>query len=374
MITNAESSQGLSGTKSVDINVYDNETTCVFKNERYSVRDNGAVMRHARKGKRLRKYDNQWTFGNPISNTGYLGIASARLHRIVATAFHGEPPSEDHVLVDHKDTNRRNNRPENLKWVTRLENAVGNPITIRRIELACGCSIEEFIADPAKYRHKLRGSNDEWMCTVSPEEARLSYERMLNWAKSYHKPSGGSLGNWIFEPKNMVGGSEWGNQLRESMLRDNPPARNYSQNRDKEVQPEPLSIVQAITPNAVQKKWKTPSEFPLCPNDPSDKPIVTYASNLKVGSIFSSNHHTTSIILDFAVSNGEDAILVMCKSNSEDAIKPWNLAQITYEKGYFVHTSLGNFFKEESAVKYFTLAQGLEWTRSAGGGSAILNS
>ena len=49
----------------VSINDFKRKTECVNKDERYSVRDNGVVLRHARKGKRLRKYDNQWTFGKP---------------------------------------------------------------------------------------------------------------------------------------------------------------------------------------------------------------------------------------------------------------------------------------------------------------------
>ncbi len=35
--------------------------------------------------------------------------------------------------------------------------------------------------------------------------------------------------------------------------------------------------------------------------------------------------------------------------------------QITYENSFFVHTSLGSFFKSDGAEKEFTLAQGLEW-------------
>ena len=37
----------------VDINEYTRETTCEYKGEVYSVRDNGAVMRHAREGKKF---------------------------------------------------------------------------------------------------------------------------------------------------------------------------------------------------------------------------------------------------------------------------------------------------------------------------------
>ena len=117
---------------------------CHYKNEHYSVRDDGAVLRHAPNNKPTRSKDNKWTLGKLNNKTGYLEIASVRIHRIVATAFHGEPPTKEHV-VDHIDTNKQNNRPGNLRWVTRLENVLLNPITARRIELVCG-SVEAFLA------------------------------------------------------------------------------------------------------------------------------------------------------------------------------------------------------------------------------------
>jgi hypothetical protein len=86
------------------------EIICIYKGERYSVRNNGAVLRFPLEGKRSRPTDNSWTFGKLNTKTGYLEIASVRIHRIVATAFHGEPPTKEHV-VDHIDTNKQNNRP-----------------------------------------------------------------------------------------------------------------------------------------------------------------------------------------------------------------------------------------------------------------------
>ena len=154
----------------ISVNDYQREVDCTYDDERYSVRDNGAVMRHPRAGKRPRPTDNQWTFGKPNSQNGYMYISQVRIHRIVATAFHGEPPTPEHV-VDHIDTNRRNNRPENLRWLTRLENALLNPITVSRIEFICG-SIETFLADPSILRHGSLDRNFEWMRTVSPEEAQ----------------------------------------------------------------------------------------------------------------------------------------------------------------------------------------------------------
>ncbi len=180
---------------------FSQELECTYSGELYSVRDNGAILKHPQVGKRPRPTDNQWTFGKLSITTGYLEIASFRVHRIVATAFHGEPTTKEHV-VDHIDTNKQNNRPENLRWLTRLENVLNNPITVKRIELACGCSVEEFLSDPSKFRNKFKkDSNYEWMSTVSKEEAKLSYERMLTWAKSDKKPTDrGSLGKWIYSP------------------------------------------------------------------------------------------------------------------------------------------------------------------------------
>lgn len=48
------------------------------------------------------------------------GIRSTKkVHRLVATAFLGE---EKDLSVNHIDSNRSNNRIENLEWVTHLEN------------------------------------------------------------------------------------------------------------------------------------------------------------------------------------------------------------------------------------------------------------
>ena len=50
---------------------YSEVKECTYKGDVYSVRDNGAVMRHSREGKRVRKDDNNWTFGKVDTKTGY---------------------------------------------------------------------------------------------------------------------------------------------------------------------------------------------------------------------------------------------------------------------------------------------------------------
>ncbi len=51
----------------------------------------------------------------------------------------------------------------------------------------------------------------------------------------------------------------------------------------------------------------------------------------------------------------------MSKNSDNKAIKPWSLAQITYESEYYIHKNLGSFFEKEGAKKQFAIAQGLEW-------------
>jgi len=326
---------------SVDVRDFKQEKECVYKDERYSVRDNGAVLRHCCEGKRPRLTDNQWTFGKPNTKTGYLEIATVRVHRIVATAFHGEPPTKEHV-VDHIDTNKRNNRPENLRWVTRLENILLNPITAKRIALVCG-SVEAFLANPSKFRDSFQEPNYAWMCTVSAEEAEISLKRMQIWAASDKHSSGGSLGEWIFN-------------------------RTIQNQQPVEKIPKIPDSIMAKTLNAIQRNWNTPSEFPCCPQEYTDEPIKTYFDNLTIGSVFCSNDIYSSLVLRRAIADDNEIIYVLSTStDGENAIKPWGLAKITFENGKFAHTNLGSFFSQEGAEKQFTLVQGLEWT----GGDSI---
>lgn len=318
------------------LETYSGIQECHYKNEHYSVRDNGAVLRHAPNSIRTRPTDNKWTFGKLNIKTGYLEIASVRIHRIVATAFHGEPPTKEHV-VDHIDTNKQNNRPDNLRWVTRLENILLNPITARRIELVCG-SVEAFLADPSKFRDKFQEPNYQWMCSVGKQEAEASRERLLTWAKSDKPLQGGSLGAWIYN-------------------------RSVPSQIDDYVEEE-LEFINSLNPNAVQKvrNWKTPSEFPCCPQENTHSPISDYIANLKVGDVFSRNQYTSSVIECFAISKDENKLWIMCKSGDEYPIKPYSLAEVTFQSDVFVHASLGTFFEKGGAEKQFTLVQGLEWT------------
>ena len=186
------------------IDDYSEIKQCFYKNECYSVRDNGAVFRHAKDKSRPRKYDEYWTFG--IKNKqGYMYIGEHRVHIIVATAFYGDNDSKKYV-VDHIDTNRCNNRVKNLRWFTRLENVFNNPVTLKKITYLCGGDIQKFLDNPSCLKN-ITGNNQDvlWMRTVSSDEAKAAYKKIMQLNNmpmqkiSDGKKRKSGIGEWIFK-------------------------------------------------------------------------------------------------------------------------------------------------------------------------------
>lgn len=325
------------------LEVFGREMRCEYKGRVYKVRDNGAICRLHKLGYPASKWDDIWTFGKPNDKTGYMEIAGERVHRIVAFAFHGNPPTNQHV-VDHIDTNRRNNRPENLRWLTRLENALNNPITRARIENICG-SIEVFLADPSVLRGLERlDPNFKWMRTVTPDEALISLERLTAWAKTPTESHGGSLGEWIYQ------------DYQPSTLLDTPmhhqPFNPY-QTPEIKVFESPIhdEETQSLTPNVIQINWKTPTEFPCCPQQFSGNPLEAYLVNMEEGKVFGINEYGDSIILKYGIYQSE--LWVMCRTNM--VIKNFAYAQITYKDGIFYHTNRGTYDLGDEPYKMFDM-------------------
>ena len=316
----------------VDINDFLQEKECIYKNEKYSVRDNGAIMRHPKNENKPRPLDNNWTFGKSNPQNKYMHISSARVHIIVAIVFHGDPPTKQHI-VDHIDTNRQNNRPENLRWFTKLENALNNPITCKRIIYKCG-SIEEFLENPSLLRDTDGDYSDiAWMRTVTTEEASNSWERLKKWGMQDNKtPKGGKIGEWIFSPV------------------DN----DY-------IEDETNFYTASLTPNAVQVNWKTPCEYPCCPQEISETPINDYYLNLVPNKLFAINEYdSNTIVHSKAISEDKNTIWTILKADYA-AVKKWYLTEITFNGDVFIHESLGSFFSQDGVEKRFTIEQGLEW-------------
>lgn len=119
---------------------YTRQVVCEYKSHRYSVRDNGAIMRHGDAG------DEEWTFGT-FNSRGILHYKNVSVPKVVATAFLGPAPN-DFYFASHIDGNVENNRPENLRWLSPLEQILDNPKTISSIMERCG-SIDAFLMNPA---------------------------------------------------------------------------------------------------------------------------------------------------------------------------------------------------------------------------------
>lgn len=337
---------------------YNEEKQCTYKNETYLVRNNGAVLRCPKNANKIRPLDNKWTFGN-LGDKGYLYIAGVQVHRIVATAFYGDAPSTQHI-VDHKDTNRQNNRPENLHWVTKLENALNNPITRKRIITICG-SIEAFLENPSLLGESQLDTNFSWMRRVIPEEAKICREKLEEWAKSDTPSSGGKIGQWIYKERmpaldNNIDKREkiWKNE-KKNALPDN--FFNADNQEDDERNPD---YIESLTVGAVQRNWRTPAEFPCCPQSIGDNPLEDYLKNLQIGKIFSKNQYGQSKIIQFGLSKDKNTIAV--QTYTEGGVKSLFVAKITFENNLFVHTNGGSYFSDEGADKYYTLALGEEWT------------
>lgn len=277
------------------------------------MRDNGAVLRHKPECKpKPRPLDEKWTFGKKDLNTGYMLIGSHRVHIIVATAFYGEHDTTK-LVVDHIDTNRCNNRFENLRWLTRLENALINPVTLRRIEYLCGGDINKFIADPSCLRD-LAGTNKDvmWMRTVSPEEARNAYKRVMEWSKRPYAPSkmdatANRIDDWIFTPYNgSIEAKQFGNYKEKSVERITEPSIQY---------------FDSLTPSAKQIAWTTPTEFPLCPLDRGRLSLEEYVSNLGKGKIITKNKYGCHFVDDYKLVNDK----LYIRTHTADGIKPYSL-------------------------------------------------
>ncbi|MCR5568658.1 MAG: HNH endonuclease [Paludibacteraceae bacterium] len=369
------------------LNTYSKEVECVYKSETFSVRDNGAIMRHPKEGVRPRPNDNKWTFGRPSEVNGYMLFCSERVHRIVATAFHGEAPTKDHV-VDHIDTNRQNNRADNLRWLSKLENILNNEITRSKIEYICG-SIENFLKNPSLLRdHIHEDRNFGWMRAVSKEEAENSLANIKEWLKNAPKAKEdsderGKIGDWIYEKKsnkdNFMKGyqvpeltEEQKKQQEEAKQRillekkkreEDAEKQRAEQERKFEEEMERLreerrNPIQSITPNCMQIDWKTPMDFICCPQSYGEFPLEDYANALQNGAVYAKSSNYESKVEFFILDDDKRRLWVV----SHLGMWAYGIAEITFKEGIFYHEYLNRFETSGACDQWITTElQGKEW-------------
>jgi hypothetical protein len=309
------------------------EKECTFEGERYSVRDNGAVLRHPREGGRIRAIDNKWTFGKENSANPYLHISGVRVHRIVATAFHGEPQDSRYV-VDHIDTNCRNNRPVNLRWLTRLENVLKNPMTRRRVEYLCG-SIEAFLDNPALLRDVSGNPNFEWMRAVTPEEAKNCKARMDIWAGS---------------PPPQRETTRAHGPTPTNLSRMHRPLQKWEAGLDREP-----GLEFAMTPRSAQYMWDSAIHFPCCPTNIGTDPLDDYVHNTSTGDVlaYSDDPDICPKLIVERVNRlgGREALVILCKR----AGTGWTIVgiEVRGRLPHFIHFYLGSYSSEVEADEAF---------------------
>lgn len=323
------------------IDIFDCEVQCEYRNRTYKVRDNGAICRLPKHGCRSSVKDNVWSFGTKNTTSGYMIFTgNIRVHQVVCTAFHGPAPHSN-MVVDHMDTNRCNNRPENLRWLTRLENALMNEITRKKIIYLCG-SIEKFIEDPSILRNKVTTPDINWMRTVTKEEAANCKKYFEEWDAKDSKTKGGGNGikEWIFMQNLMKSNRE--NIISEKTNKEDKPV-----------------LKDSLTPGAKQENWKTPTESLLTPKALSSQPLADYLSKLQKGSLFTKNKWGESYIYDAAMAEDKSHLSVISRiSGTID----FALAEVTFADGCFIHKNIRSFFSEKGVQKYFTISLGQEWT------------
>lgn len=326
------------------LNTFTEVRECDYKGEHYSVRDNGAIMRHPKPGKRPRAMDNTWTFGRRDDKTAYMLWGSHRIHIIVAMAFLGERDSRVYV-VDHIDTNRCNNRVGNLRWFTRLENALNNPITRKRIEWLCGGDIQKFIDDPSCLRTDDPKAQDlSWMRTVSPDEAKTAISNLIRWAK---RPLSTSAdGDTKGETKKRD--TEWMFKKRDksSPMNQTDDASTSSRETDDEVM-------------TSRSAYKRSIKFLQEPEASAHPSLEDYFSRLRPGMPFAETNYGISSVIETKMAKDGSSFGVAVTFPSE--IKRYAAYRVMVLGNLYAYEFLHTCFEKNGALQRMTEAAGEKW-------------
>eukprot|EP00438_Fugacium_kawagutii_P020122 Skav226974 [mRNA] locus=scaffold51:413605:414687:- [translate_table: standard] len=151
-------------------------------------------------------------------------IRVERVHRLVAYAFLGPPPTLEHTQINHKDGSRSNNSLENLEWVTPAQNAwhrcanQKGPLSNWKPVLSRAC-----------------GSHGKWRQHLSGRKAAktlgLDRRSVSLCARSRRKQAGGFEFRFVEAEENQnedLPGEVWRDVDLELLLRDQEPRRRKS--------------------------------------------------------------------------------------------------------------------------------------------------
>ena len=177
-------------------------------------------------------------FGNGRISTGHLRkegyrattlllsgqTQSVYVHRLVAAAFLGKPPSRLHTHVNHKDGNKGNNALSNLEYTTPAENAVH--------WRARSSNVSKCTSDVKSVMGRLLGSSDGWTtyCSMSSAAKELGvHEGCISKCVNGRYRQTGGYEFRLAAPITpaVLPGEEWRKVDLDAHLRDRAWRRSY---------------------------------------------------------------------------------------------------------------------------------------------------
>ena len=163
----------------------------------YKVSNYGKVISLARNRMNGKPYKSKIL--KPIIRNGYEVVSLTKnrvvkgykVHRLVAQAF--IPNRENKPCVDHIDANRTNNKVENLRWVTYLENSY-NPLSLFSQRQALRKSLCRKVAQYDK-EYKLLRVFPSLIC--AEKYTRVSSSSISGCCRKRAKSAGGYIWKYI---------------------------------------------------------------------------------------------------------------------------------------------------------------------------------
>ena len=105
----------------------------------------------------------------------------------------------------------------------------------------------------------------------------------------------------------------------------------------------------SLTASAFQRKWRTPTEFPQCPETATGDALNLYLERLTQGAVFTRNRYGENTVVEAAI--GPDKTLSVVCNMPPNSVKHFTHAKVSVEGKAFCHKSDGTFFSQEGAMK-----------------------
>lgn len=111
----------------------------------------------------------------------------------------------------------------------------------------------------------------------------------------------------------------------------------------------------SLTPTALQAPgWRTPTEFPCCPQVVTPDGLKEYEENLKPGLMFSSNQYDNYYVIERAIVQKHNMLFILCTNRKQDGyFGTYSVAAIEIKYNKYIHISLKRFGHITDATKFY---------------------